>query len=154
MLSIKIQINWLEKKILRFWCASIKDENGLVPMVSGLQDFSKHVTSWPNEQFTKVIIRDINIIMRAQDAAVTALVPLVIYCFIHMQGIHFDLVVYIIIIVSVYFWVQSHIIHYSILAYSIINFLNRRFWIFRICIIKWSNRVPWECYHWNNLQGG
>ena len=110
-----------------------------------LQDFSKYVTSCANEQFIKVIIRDINIIMRAQDAAMTALVPLVFSsssfdCFIHMQRIHFDLVVYI-IIVSVYFWVQSHIIHCSILAYSIINFLDRRFWIFRICIIKWSIRV-------------
>ena len=92
--------------------------------------------------------------LRPQEAAMTALVRLAIYCFIHLQGIHFDLVVDIIIIVSVYFWVQFHMLHYSILAYSIINFLDRKFWIFRICMIKWSIREPWECYHWNNLHGG
>ena len=43
---------------------------------------------------------------------------------------------------------------YSILAYSIIKFLDKRFWIFRICIIKWSIRVPWQCYHWSNLEDG
>ena len=43
--------------------------------------------------------------MRAQEAAMTALVCLAIYHFLHMREIHFDLVVDIIIIVSVYFWV-------------------------------------------------
>ena len=77
--------------------------------------------------------------MRTQKAAMKALVRLAIYCFSDMHGIHFHLVVVIIIIiVSVYFWVQSHMLHYSILACFIINFLDRRFWIFRICIIKWS----------------
>ena len=92
--------------------------------------------------------------LRPQEAAMTALVRLAVYCFIHLQGIHFDLVVDIIVIVSVYFWVQSHMLHYSLLAYSIINFLDRRFWIFRICIIKCPIRVSWECCQWNNIQGG
>ena len=80
--------------------------------------------------------------MWAQEAAMAALVRLEI-CFVHLQGIYIDLVVdIIIIIVSVYFWVQINMLDYSILAYSIIKFLDRRFWIFRICIIKWSIRVP------------
>lgn len=53
--------------------------------------------------FTILVIRDIKIIMWAQEAAMTALVRLAVYCFIHLQGIHFDLVVDIIVIVSVYF---------------------------------------------------
>ena len=57
----------------------------------------------------------------------------------------------IIIIVSVIII----LLHYSILASSIIiNFLDGRFWVFRIRIDKWSIPVPWECYHWSNLQGG
>lgn len=80
--------------------------------------------------------------MWAQEAAMTALVRLAIFCFVHLQGIYIDLVVDTIIIVSVYFWVQIHMLDYSILAYSIIKFLDRRFWIFRICIIKLSIRVP------------
>ena len=57
----------------------------------------------------------------------------------------------IIIIVSVIII----LLHYSILASSIIiNFLDGRFWVFRIRIVKWSIPVPWECYHWSNLQGG
>ena len=82
--------------------------------------------------------------MWAQEAAMTALVRLEICCFVHLQGIYIDLVVdiIIIIIVSVYFWVQINMLDYSILAYSIIKFLDRRFWIFRICIIKWSIRAP------------
>ena len=65
--------------------------------------------------------------MWAQEAAMAALVRLEI-CFVHLQGIYIDLVVdIIIIIVSVYFWVQINMLDYSILAYSIIKFLDRRF---------------------------
>ena len=104
-------------------------------------------------EFTIDIVRDINIIMWVQKTAMAALIRLVIYCFINFQGIHFDLVVDI-IIVSVYFGVQSHMLHYYVLPYSIINFLDKRLWIFKSCIIKWSIRLPWECYHWSNLQRG
>ena len=140
-----------------------------------LQDFSKYVRYFEKScnlirwdhlhqtifhlktgaTFAILVIRDIKIIMWAQEAAMTALVRLEICCFVHLQGIYIDLVVdIIIIIVSVYFWVQINMLDYSILAYSIIKFLDRRFWIFRICIIKWSIRVPWQSYHWSNLEDG
>ena len=103
-------------------------------------------------EFTIAIVRDINIIMWVQKTAMAVLVRLAIYCFTHLQGIHFDLVVIIIVLVN--FGVQSHMLHNYVLAYSIINFLDKKLWIFKICIIKWSTRLLWECYHWSKLQGG
>ena len=49
-------------------------------------------------EFTIDIVRDINIIMWVQKTAMAALIRLAIYCFINFQGIHFDLVVDIIIV--------------------------------------------------------
>ena len=51
------------------------------------------------------------------EAAMIALVCLAIYCFIHLQGIYFDLLVDIIFIVTVIIIM----LHYAILAYSIIT---------------------------------
>ena len=51
------------------------------------------------------------------EAAMIALVCLAVYCFIHLQGIYFDLLVDIIFIVTVIIIM----LHYAILAYSIIT---------------------------------
>ena len=53
----------------------------------------------------------------SQEAAMIALVRLAIYCFIHLQGIYFDLLVDIIFIVAAIIIM----LHYAILAYSIIT---------------------------------